>query len=78
MPALSWREVVKAFERLGWALIRQHGSHRHYTHPDSPNILSIPEHSIIKSGTLSGLLRTAGVTREEFERARLGRRRPLG
>jgi predicted RNA binding protein YcfA (HicA-like mRNA interferase family) len=75
LPALHWRAVVKAFRRLGWYWVRQQGSHMIYQHDDNLATLSIPRHDIVKRGTLRELLNDAGISVDEFEAARLGRRR---
>ena len=68
-PLLRPREVVRAFERLGWQIARQRGSHIIMTKPGSISTLSIPEHATVARGTLRGLLTRAGVTVEDFLRA---------
>lgn len=75
LPALHWRTVVKAFSRLGWFQVRQEGSHMIYQHDSNPATLSVPRHDIIKRGTLREPLNDAGISVDEFEAARLGRRR---
>jgi len=62
--------VVKAFERAGWTVERQTGSHVILSKAASPYVLSIPVHKgkPIKQGLLRSLIRTAGLTIEEFLR----------
>ncbi|HTF56545.1 MAG TPA: type II toxin-antitoxin system HicA family toxin [Planctomycetota bacterium] len=69
VPVVSGREAAKAFERLGWILLRQRGSHRIYGKPDIPANLSIPDHRELARGTLRALIRTAEITVEEFVEA---------
>jgi predicted RNA binding protein YcfA (HicA-like mRNA interferase family) len=66
LPVLSGREVVRAFERLGWEVARQRGSHIILVKSGHPATLSVPDHREVARGTLRGLLRRAGVTIEEF------------
>ena len=66
MPALSGREVVRRFERHGWSIARQRGSHIVLIRPGSLVTLSVPDHREIARGTLRALLRAAGLTVEEF------------
>lgn len=66
LPVVSGRQAAKAFERLGWQFLRQRGSHRVYGKQDVPANLSIPDHAEISKGTLRSLIRTAGISVEEF------------
>jgi predicted RNA binding protein YcfA (HicA-like mRNA interferase family) len=68
LPVISGRQAVKAFERIGYRIVRQRGSHirlRDDTNPDHLP-LTIPDHRILKPGLLRQLLRDAGLTVEEF------------
>jgi predicted RNA binding protein YcfA (HicA-like mRNA interferase family) len=66
LPQISGREVVKTFERLGWQVARQRGSHIVMTKPGQMATLSIPDHREVAKGTLRSLVRAAGVTVEAF------------
>ena len=66
LPLLRPREVVRAFERLGWEVTRQRGSHIVLTKPGSPVTLSVPDHTEVARGTLRALIAKAGLTVEEF------------
>ena len=66
LPLLRPREVVRVFERLGWRVARQRGSHIVLTKPGAPATLSIPDHALVARGTLRALVAKAGVTMEEF------------
>jgi len=65
---LSPRKVVKAFERAGWTIWGQKGSHVKLTKQENPNILSIPVHKgkPIKKGLLLDQIKRAGLTPQEF------------
>lgn len=39
---MSGREVIKAIEAAGWALIRVNGSHHHFRHPTKPGTVTVP------------------------------------
>ncbi len=69
LPRLSGREVVKAFGRLGWEQARQAGSHVIMVRPGHPATLSVPDHKEIALGTLRSLIRSAGLTVDEFSDA---------
>ena len=44
LPRISGREAVRAFEKAGWEVARQRGSHVVLTKPGSIYTLSIPLH----------------------------------
>ena len=69
LPRLSGREVVKAFGRLGWEQARQTGSHVILVREGHPATLSVPNHKEVALGTLRSLIRSAGLTVEEFSEA---------
>lgn len=60
--------VVKAFEKAGWTVRGQRGSHVILTRAGNPNRLSIPVHKgkPIKKGLLLNQIKKAGLTVEEF------------
>lgn len=66
VPLLRPREVVRAFERLGWQQVRQRGSHIVLTKLGLPVTLSVPDHPQVARGTLRTLISKAGLTVEEF------------
>ena len=66
VPLLRPREVVRAFERLGWSVARQRGSHIVMTKPGHIATLSIPDHLEVARGTLRTLISKAGLTVAEF------------
>jgi predicted RNA binding protein YcfA (HicA-like mRNA interferase family) len=66
IPLLRPREVVRAFEHLGWQVTRQHGSHVILTKPGVPVTLSVPDHPEVARGTLRALIVKAGLTVEAF------------
>ncbi|MBF1990219.1 type II toxin-antitoxin system HicA family toxin [Fischerella thermalis] len=70
LPVLSGREVVRVFESLGWEVVRQTGSHIIMTKDEELVTLSIPDHREVAKGTLRSLIRTAGLTVEEFVAAK--------
>lgn len=69
LPLLRPREVVKAFERLGWKAVRQRGSHIILTKEGHIATLSVPNHPQVARGTLRTLIGRAGITVEEFLQA---------
>jgi predicted RNA binding protein YcfA (HicA-like mRNA interferase family) len=65
-PKLSGRAVVKAFERNGWQVARQKGSHIILVKEGSMATLSVPNHREVAPGTLRSLIRASGLTIEQF------------
>ena len=57
---------MRAFEKLGWEVARQRGSHIILTRKAHIATLSIPNHAEVARGTLRSLISKAGVTVEEF------------
>jgi len=66
LPLLRPREVIRAFEHLGWQVARQHGSHIILTKPGVFSTLSVPDHPEVARGTLRALIAKAGLTVAEF------------
>jgi len=66
VPILKPREVVKTFEKLGWAVARQRGSHIILTKRGHVATLSIPNHPEVARGTLRSLISKAGITVSDF------------
>jgi predicted RNA binding protein YcfA (HicA-like mRNA interferase family) len=66
LPVVSGAEAVKAFERAGWHVDRQRGSHVVMLKSGHIASLSIPQHRELAPGTLRALIRAAGMTVEEF------------
>ena len=70
LPRASGAEVVRALERLGFAKIRQSGSHVVMRRESKGCV--VPMHSELKIGTLAGVLRQAEVSQDEFTQALRG------
>ena len=66
LPVLSGRKIVKALGKAGWEVARQRGSHIILTKPGSIATLSVPDHKEVARGTLRSIIRSAGLTVEEF------------
>jgi predicted RNA binding protein YcfA (HicA-like mRNA interferase family) len=64
LPVVSGAEAVRAFERLGFAVVRQRGSHIILRRVASGCV--VPNHRELKTGTLAGILKQAGVSADEF------------
>jgi predicted RNA binding protein YcfA (HicA-like mRNA interferase family) len=66
LPVVSGAKLVAVLERLGWVVLRQRGSHVRLRHPDRSVFLVVPLHRELKRGTLNGILRDAGLDRDDL------------
>lgn len=66
LPSVSGREAVKAFSRAGWRPVRQHGSHLLLVKEGVRWKLAVPLHDQLRTGTLRALIKTSGLSVEEF------------
>ncbi|MDX2226752.1 MAG: type II toxin-antitoxin system HicA family toxin [Verrucomicrobiae bacterium] len=66
LPILSGREVVRAFERDGWQMVRQRGSHMILVKEGHIATLSVPDHREVAKGTLRTIIRSSGLSIEQF------------
>ena len=67
LPVLSGAEAVKVFEKAGWTVDRQRGSHVILVKDGHPATLSVPDHKELARGTLRSLIRAAVMTTDDFE-----------
>jgi predicted RNA binding protein YcfA (HicA-like mRNA interferase family) len=67
LPVISATEAIRAFERLGFSIVRQRGSHIVLRRDSSGCV--VPNHRELKAGTLSGVLKQAGISPDEFIKA---------
>jgi len=63
---ISGKEAVKAFGRAGWMAVGQVGSHLVMTKDGVRANLSVPQHKELSVGTLRSLIRSAGMSVDEF------------
>jgi len=63
---ISGKEAAKAFQKAGWQTRGQVGSHLVLTKPGGRANLTVPQHAELAPGTLRGLIKTAGLTVDEF------------
>jgi predicted RNA binding protein YcfA (HicA-like mRNA interferase family) len=70
LPVISGAEAVRRFQRAGWRVDRQKGSHVILLKQSRIASLSVPQHKELAPGTLRSLVRAAGMTVEEFDRLR--------
>jgi len=65
LPVCSGQDAIRAFEKLGYVVDHQTGSHVILRHPGMRR-LTVPNHRELAKGTLRALIREAGLTKEEF------------
>lgn len=63
---ISGGEAAKAFQKAGWQVRGQVGSHLVLTKPGVRVNLTVPQHTELAPGTLRALIRTAGLSVDEF------------
>lgn len=67
LPVISGKITIRAFEKIGYRVVRTRGSHfRLYHITPKKNPLTIPNHKILGRGLLRRLIRDAEITVEEF------------
>jgi predicted RNA binding protein YcfA (HicA-like mRNA interferase family) len=67
LPVVSGAQAVSAFQRLGYEMSHQTGSHVILRMSSPPHRhLSVPNHKELSKGLLRGLIRDAGLTVDEF------------
>jgi len=64
LPRVSGAEAVRALQRLGFTVARQRGSH--IVLRRGSNGCVVPNHRELKTGTLAGVLKQAGVSADDF------------
>lgn len=63
---ISGKDAVKVFQKAGWQVIGQVGSHIVLSKQGVRVNLSIPQHKELSIGTLRALIRNSGLTVDEF------------
>ena len=63
---ISGKEAARAFQKGGWHILGQVGSHLMMSKPGLRVNLSVPQHKELSVGTLRALIRNAGLTVDEF------------
>lgn len=67
---VSGKQAVAALQRLGFEPVRTSGDHvilrTNKPRPGAWATVAVPQHRELKPGTLAGILRSIGVTPDEF------------
>ena len=68
LPVISGDQAIKCFEKIGYQVLRQRGSHIRMRHKKNSNKqpLTIPRHKTLGKGLIRKLLRDAELDMEEF------------
>lgn len=66
LAGFNGREVRRVAEKSGWEYLRTTGDHFHYRKGGNPLNLSIPDHRSIAPGTLRQIIKTMGLSVDEF------------
>jgi len=61
LPQVSGPQLVRALEKLGFSVLRQHGSHIIMRRDDPYAQTVVPNHRKIDRGTLRAILRQIGI-----------------
>ncbi|NLF07694.1 MAG: addiction module toxin, HicA family [Pirellulaceae bacterium] len=69
-PSLHFDKIVRAFQRDGWVVVRQKGSHIRLQKRTSSETLklTIPAHRPVKRTTLAHILKQARLSLDDFYR----------
>ena len=65
---LRWQDLERVFLGSGYRFARQEGSHRSYVKAGVPRPVVIPTYAEVPVSIIRGLLKTAGLSRDEYFR----------
>ncbi|MDW7777319.1 MAG: type II toxin-antitoxin system HicA family toxin [Methanosarcinales archaeon] len=68
LPVVSGEKVIKVLLKAGFVKVRQRGSHVRLEKIEGDDItkVTVPLHNSLKKGTLSRIIKEAGLTNDEF------------
>jgi predicted RNA binding protein YcfA (HicA-like mRNA interferase family) len=66
LPVISGHQCVCALERAGFTIRRQTEIHTIMTRENPKTTLFVPDHNVLKHGTLHAILWQAGLNVEQF------------
>ncbi len=64
-PGVNHLDAVRALEKAGFRILRQG---KHIAMTDGTRKLMIPRHNPVNANTMGGIIRSAGLTEDEFRR----------
>jgi len=65
LPGVNHLDAVRALEKAGWWILRQG---KHIIMTNGTQKVSIPRHNPVNAHTMGGVVRSAGLTNDEFRR----------
>lgn len=70
LPQISGKEMGRALSRLGFVFVRQRGSHMEFIrkHDSGKEIIVVPNHNILRKGTLNDIVKRLNLSIEEFKK----------
>jgi len=70
IPSLSYVQIIRALQKLGFVVVRQKGSHIRLQKRAGDAIIKItvPAHKPVKVNTLRQILKQAKISIEEFKK----------
>ena len=69
LPSVRPAELIRALEKSGWYVKRQTGSHAILVNEELRRAVPVPIHNRdLKTGTLHGIIKRAGITPEDLRR----------
>jgi len=68
LPSYTSKDLLRVFRRLGFVVDHQTGSHAVLRHPDGRRTVIAVHARDLKRGTVTGIIKQAGFTVEEFLR----------
>ena len=66
LPVISGSDCVKAFNKIGFEVYRQRGSHITMVRKSPPSQTTIPNHKELDRVTLRAIIRQVGLTVDQF------------
>lgn len=66
LPVLSGKELIKALKKAGFQIVRQKGSHVSLRKENFKTV--VPLHNELAKGTLVGILKQCGLSRNDLEK----------
>ena len=70
LRVMSGKEVCAVLRRHGFVEVRRRGSHivmQRASDDGNTTTVPVPDHKVVKIGTLRSIIRQSGVSRSEFE-----------
>ena len=68
LPVITGKDAVKVFTKFGYVIVKISSSHYNMKKEGNPIRISVPVHAgkTLRPGTLRALIRSSGITKEEF------------